>query len=164
MVNYFYLFAVKIILLADLVKSNINYTQKINLFFLKEKQAFYETDLKIEILNIDNKQLKIDSLPSDLVHNLRKNKITETLEISLNQGQLEILNKKSFIEYKNYNKKTRRNNNIRLKGTTGYFDYFFDSVGTNLIFSNKLVNSRQNQENFHNLLDSFAENFKIPKF
>ena len=164
MVNFIYLVLIEIILLTDIVISTVLYKKEINLFFLKEREVFYEAHLQIEISDFANKHLIIDSLPSDLIDNLRKNHINETLEISLNQGQLDLFNKKSFVEYKNYKQRIKRNNNYRFAGMANHFDYFFDSVGNNLLFSDNLVNTPGKQGKFYKLLDNFAVNFKFPKF
>ena len=125
MVNFIYLVLIEIILLTDIVISTVLYKKEINLFFLKEREVFYEAHLQIEISDFANKHLIIDSLPSDLIDNLRKNHINETLEISLNQGQLDLFNKKSFVEYKNYKQRIKRNNNYRFAGWVLLKDYMY---------------------------------------
>jgi len=164
MVNWLKLLFAEVILFSSYLLANVVYRKELNLFFLKDKDLFYETDLSIEINNIHNKIIIIDSLPSDLVDHFRKNPLKIPLEISLNQGQLEIFNRKSFVEYKNFNRKLKRNNNFRFDNYNSHFDYYFDSVGTNLLFPSELISSKENSLRLSRLLDNFAENFKIPKF
>ena len=164
MVNWLKLLFAEVILFSSYLLANVLYRKELNLYFLKDKDLFYETDLSIEINNLHNKIVIIDSLPSDLIDHFRKNPLNKPLEISLNQGQLEIFNRKSFIEYKNFNRKFKRNNNFRFNHSISHFDYYFDSVGTNLLFPNELISSKENSLRFSRLLDNFAENFKIPKF
>jgi hypothetical protein len=144
--------------------SDVIFKKHINLFFLKNKDAFYEAEFHVEISNFNRKILNIDSIPSDLVENLKKVNLKKPMEISLIQGQHELFNKMSFNEYKNIDKKFKRNNNIRFTGVNGFLDYFFDSVGTNLVYSQELINTQENTNRLNRLLDNFAENFKIPKF
>lgn len=164
MVNWLKILFAEIFFFSSYMLADVIYRKELNLFILKEKDMFYETDLTIEIQNIHKKFLLIESLPTDLIDHFRKNLLKIPLEISLNQGQLEIFNRKSFVHYKNINKKFKRNNNFRFTRLNGQFDYYFDSVGTNLLFSNDLISSKESSLKFSRLLDNFAENFKIPKF
>jgi hypothetical protein len=105
MVNYFKLLLIEVIIFSSYIISTVLYNKELNLFLIKDNHAFYEAELNIEIKNINKNIMVIDSLPSDLVDHLKKNKLIEPLEISLNQGQLELFNKKLFTEYKNLDKK-----------------------------------------------------------